>query len=99
MTLPIRPITPEEVTKEIPDFVVEAVNELINEKSGAPGRTFTILQDDIKQRVMSKTNIAFDFKWLDFEPLYESYGWRVRYDKPAYNEFYDAYFEFRPKTK
>jgi hypothetical protein len=34
-------------------------------------------------------------EWLNVEEAYRDAGWKVTYDKPAYNEFHDAYFEFR----
>ena len=39
----------------------------------------------------------FDYNWLNIEKIYEDAGWAVKYDKPAYNESYDAYFIFREK--
>lgn len=35
--------------------------------------------------------------WLDVEDIYRKAGWKVVYDKPAYNETYDATFEFSKK--
>ena len=29
--------------------------------------------------------------------LFEEAGWNVQYDKPGYNENYDAYFKFTEK--
>ena len=40
--------------------------------------------------------MIYDNNWLDFEKLYEKYGWKVMYDKPAYNETYKAFFTFKP---
>jgi hypothetical protein len=39
---------------------------------------------------------AFIFSkgYLNFEELYEAQGWKVVYDKPAYNESYKANFTF-----
>jgi len=92
MSYQIRPIGPNDVKKVIPDFVIEAVNELINEKY-TDGR-FIIRQNEIKERIKSKTDQDFDFAWLDFESIYRNAGWRVEYDKPAYNESYEAFFAF-----
>ena len=41
----------------------------------------------------------FDEHHLDFEPLYEEQGWSVSYDKPSYNETYEANWTFRKKDK
>ena len=39
-------------------------------------------------------NEIFNKGWLNIEEVYRSAGWKVNYDKPAYNESYDAYFTF-----
>lgn len=39
----------------------------------------------------------FDQGWMDFEPIYEAQGWKVQYDKPGWDETYDAFFEFKEK--
>lgn len=96
MSFPIRPIGPKDVKKSIPDFVIEAVNELINEKY-VENCSFDIRQGLIKDRIKSKTSEDFDWAWMDFEPLYRAEGWRVEYDKPGYNESYEAYYRFSPK--
>jgi hypothetical protein len=95
----IRPIRPEEVSKEkvIPLFVIESVNELLNEKSRGKGQTVTILLKDIKERVRSKTDADLNDSWFDFEPLYREAGWCVVFDSPGYNESYSSFFEFTPK--
>jgi hypothetical protein len=35
--------------------------------------------------------------WMDFEPIFRKAGWVVHYDKPAYYESYEAYYEFKLK--
>lgn len=108
-TQKIRPLTPEEASKKkqqhmisnIPDFVVEVVNDLIIKNySKALGRS-VVKQDDIVEQIVvrgySSREELFNKKYLDIEPLFESYGWVVKYDKPAYNETYPATFEFRNK--
>jgi hypothetical protein len=97
----IKPINPSEARKgdHIPDFVVDAFNQLIKEKFN--GGTATIKQDDVIQRIIEKNTVGgltrqkiFDCGWLNVENLYENYGWVVTYDKPAYNEDYPATFKF-----
>lgn len=95
MSFQIRPIGPKDVKKVIPEFVIEAVNELINEKY-TDGR-FIIRQGEIKERIRSKTSQDFNYAWLDFESIYRAEGWKVEYDKPGYNENYEAFFAFSPK--
>lgn len=92
----VKPISPNEIKKIIPDFVVEAVNELIAEKVNSQNHA-TVLQKHIVDRVKSKTDQDFDYAWLDFENVFRDAGWNVNYDKPAYCESYDAFFEFSPK--
>ena len=49
----------------------------------------------IKEEITSKT--IYDNNWLDIEDIFREAGWKVTYDKPAYNESYDAYFKFEGK--
>lgn len=96
----IKPITPNEVVSEkalyLPDEVFEVVNRLIAKHwSGAMA---TIKQDEIIESLIAQMDIdreeVFARKLLDFETVYRSAGWKVRYDKPAYDENYDAFFQF-----
>jgi hypothetical protein len=100
------PITPGKVIDEhakgsfIPQEVVEAVNELLLENGGRGGRV-QIMQEDIIERVQQKLpglerQEIFKRKYLDFERLFQSYGWSVTHDGPAYNETYKPYFMFVP---
>ena len=99
----VEPISPSDVKKIIPDFVIEAVNQLIMENWD--GHEAIILQDDIMDIVSSNDaddgkpsrREIFDKGWLDFEPLYREKGWNVEYDKPAYYEFYEPRFIFKKK--
>jgi hypothetical protein len=100
----VKPITPKEVVKEkllsIPDEVIEAFNELI--AKNWDGYRAGMKQDDIvaliKQKMsLKKDDTIFERHWLDVEDIYRKVGWIVEYDKPAYNESYDATFEFRKK--
>ena len=80
----------------IPDFVFDVVNELLAEKWN--GSTAIIKQKDIVFRICWGTgevpSSVLDRGWLNFEDIYREKGWRVEYDKPGYNESYDAFFEF-----
>jgi hypothetical protein len=100
--MPLKPITPVEAErlrdKDIPEEVIDSVNELIAKKWD--GNSATIKQKDIVRLSMKKLGIdptreIFDFRFLNFEKLYEEVGWTVFYDKPGYNESYDAYFVFQ----
>lgn len=99
----IKPITPDEIKHEIPDFIIEAVNTLLKKKWD--GKKAIIEQNDILAIVSNNDEDSdkpsrqtiFENNWLDFEDLYRKVGWKVEYDKPAYNESYDAYFKFTKK--
>lgn len=100
----ITPITPSEILDNlediIPSFVFEAVNAILKEKFR--GTSVTIKQNEIITKACQikhglKREDFFEKKWLDIEKVYEKAGWNVSYDKPAYSENYEAYFEFKPK--
>ena len=102
----VEPIRPSEVKVVIPDFIIQAVNELIEDKWN--GEEAVIEQDEILDKVVdtdqdSPTYCTRDkiFKkgWLDFEDLYRKAGWCVVYERPAYYETWDAYFKFTKKQK
>jgi hypothetical protein len=40
------------------------------------------------------SHLIFEKGLLDVETVYERAGWKVTYDKPAYNETYPATFRF-----
>lgn len=103
-----KPISPKEVAackaKSFPAFVFEAFNELIASKY-TMGRA-TVKQNDVIALILQKANSGldediltrgdiFDKGYLNVEEVYREQGWKVSYDKPAYNESYAAYFEFK----
>lgn len=95
----IRPITPEEITEmqldAMPDTVLEIVNRLITEKIRQGNAV--IYQKDIVRELVGcgfKSEEIFARGWLNFEDIYRASGWKVEYDKPGWNETYDAYFKF-----
>lgn len=101
--MPVKPFSPKEAEEakisNIPDEVLEAVNELLSESYSS---RIVLLQDKVINRVISKMeNISrqdiFENKWLDFEPVYRKQGWCVEYDKPAYNDSYGAHWVFKQK--
>ncbi len=99
--------------KIIPKEVIEAFNEIISKNWDGSSSTFKqkditalILQkmngavDDIRHpdnRDVFTSQYLYDNKLLDVEPIYENNGWSVYYDKPGYNETYDATFCFKRK--
>lgn len=42
-------------------------------------------------------NDLFENRWLDIEPVFEKAGWNVHYDKPGFNESYEATWTFSKK--
>jgi len=101
----VKPITPDMVTdvkKELlPDAVIEAWNEVIAKNWN--GKTSSFTQDEIVKRIVKKAKIkrdkVFDKRYLDVEDIYETEGWNVHYDRPGYNETYNATFEFKKKME
>jgi hypothetical protein len=106
----VKPISPEEIGNEkiktIPVAMIQAVNELLSMKWN--GTSATLRQDDIMARyfkIIGKENDranrdeVFDKHMLDFEHAYRSLGWKVYYDRPAYNESYEPTYEFTKKKK
>jgi hypothetical protein len=99
-----KPITPDEVAalqlKTIPGGVFDAFNELIAQRSTG-GNSIMIKQNEVIALICAKTGASrqevFDKGWLNVEPAYRDAGWSVEYDKPAYNESYEANFTFKRK--
>jgi hypothetical protein len=101
-------ITPKQVVDSykdgahLPEFVIEAFNELIqkNFQKTRGGGYSTILQKDAMASILAKsptpivTQKVYDERWLDVEDFYRASGWKVEYDKPAYNESYEPSFKF-----
>lgn len=98
-----KPITPQEAlqgkSKFIPEFVMEAFNELITKNFD--GKTAIVSQKEVVDLIITKcpedieSYHVFNEKWLDIEQIYVQSGWEVEYDKPGYNETYQAKFIFR----
>jgi hypothetical protein len=111
--LKVKPFNPKEAAankiSSIPPVVLKAVNQLLAEKYNQHG--VTLKQADVIKRILEldiegkldgtcmelSAAILFDKGWFDFEDLYEKQGWKVTYDKPGYNESYDANWSFEKK--
>jgi len=100
----IKPLRPAEIIanldKTTPTVVITAVNNMLTKYF--KGGSVTVKQNEIINEIMRlDSNISrseiIDNKWMDFEEVYRQYGWSVSYDKPGYNESYDATFEFKPR--
>jgi hypothetical protein len=98
-----KPIKPGEMTAvkkaTLPEAVIECWNQIIVDNWN--GRMATVKQDAIVTILASRLNISRDavYKkgYVDIEDIYRAEGWKVKYDKPGYNEDYGAYFEFTKK--
>jgi hypothetical protein len=95
-----RPIKPNEVaavaTVAIPAVVFETVNLLIARNFSHDSAV--VKQKEIVSNLVSKglfEREIFDNGYLNIEESYKAAGWNVYYDKPGYNESYDATFTFR----
>ena len=93
------PIKPSEIASEkektFPDAVIESFNELITQKFDRGSAT--IKKDEVVDLMVEKglnRNQIFDKGWLNIEDVYEQAGWKVVYNRPAYNESYLATFTF-----
>lgn len=104
------PISVDDVLKlkrnVIPIVVFDAINHLLAESFN--GHSAIIKQKDIvakiieflktpEDKVQEQTREIYSKHWLDIEDLYREQGWEVEYDKPGYNETYDANFRFSVK--
>jgi hypothetical protein len=90
-----KPISPNEVKKEttIPNYVIESFNYLIQKNWN--GTCSTIYLKDVIQDIEKRSGFALeDREYLNVEPIYRENGWKVKYDKPAYNENYSAFYMF-----
>jgi hypothetical protein len=97
----VKPLSPDEVSYEIPDFVIEAVNTLI--KRTYRGSTFTIKAKDIiaegrKTGICDTEKDWYNEKWMDFEDIFNEHGWKVTHSQPSRGDSdFDAYYTFKPK--
>jgi hypothetical protein len=106
-------LSPDDILKEkinfIPPFVIEAVNRLLGQRFS--GSSCVLLQKEVialaekigvEYRELPEggnRQMFFERHWLDFEPVYRELGWRVEYDKPAYNETYEPSWTFSRSAK
>lgn len=97
-------MTPKQVVdlkmSRIPEKVFEVFNEVIADNL-SDGYA-TVKQNDVIARILGKIDNTtrqeiFDNGWLDVEPFYRKKGWKVTYDRPGYNETYEASWTFRGK--
>lgn len=93
------PVSPKDIasvqSSTIPEFVFEAINELIALKWD--GSAAVVPVHEIATRACSKAQIernAFDPLWVNIGAAYGAAGWSVVYDRPGMYENYSAFFRF-----
>lgn len=98
----VKAIAPNEVVEarkaSMPDVVLETFNAHIAQKfndSSAVVYQDAVVKDLVKAGL--KREEIFRMGWLDIEDIYREQGWKVSYDKPGWNENYEAHFEFSVK--
>lgn len=100
-----KPISPSEALKakgeHIPSVVFEVFNDHIARNLRPQNRVSIVNQNAIIEDLVAIHNLCkldiINNKWLDVEDSYRNAGWKVAYDKPAYNETYEPYFRFEGK--
>lgn len=99
-----KPVSPDQIEdvkeKNFPDQVIESFNELLIKNFS--GGSATIKQEDVVNLMITKglnKEEIFENNWLDIERIYRSQGWIVEYDKPGFNESYEAFFKFKKPPK
>lgn len=98
----MKPITPTEALSgnHIPEFVIEAINNLIIRNLHGKSSTFTeqaLIQEILEVGDFNDPACIYKGNWLEFEELYRNAGWKVECDVPGFNESYDVTWAFTPK--
>jgi hypothetical protein len=94
-----RPVRPDEIRSQqaLPTIVYAIVNKLLAQHYDSNSRTAVITQKSIVE-ALERTGLTpsqiYDGDYLNFEDHYRAHGWDVEYDKPGYNETYEAFFSF-----
>lgn len=96
----VNAIRPEEIkdawAANIPDQVIEIFNKHIVKNYN--GMRASVKQNTVVSEIANVLNIdrdqVYKLRYLEIESIFEKAGWKVKYDKPGYNEDYDAFFEF-----
>ena len=66
------------------------------------GHSARVLQKDVVNLMVKKcldSESVYRYSWLNVEDIYRAAGWLVEYDKPGYNEDYEASFTFKKPEK
>ena len=100
-----KPITPAEVESAKTarqgnnPAVIEAANELIAQRWNGHDARFKLheLGALARQKLGWEPKREFEDGDLDIEPIFRKAGWSVEFDRPGYNESYDAFFVFKKR--
>lgn len=98
----MKPISPEELMSNIPEFVINCINNLIRQKFNYFSKEAVIGQDVLIDDIVSAaekcgeyTNSTqiFSTGWLHFEDMYRDADWTVRKSWNASSEKMEYVFE------
>lgn len=97
------PIKPKEVQSKkdaaLPEKVFEVFNKLITKNWD--GHQATVHEDEACMLIGKALKITdaqvYHRHLLDVESAYRKAGWKVKYDKPGFNEDYEAFYVFTKK--
>lgn len=96
------PITPDQVieakSQGLPPFVIRVFDELIIRKWNGTQSKVLAKEAVAMMRELSDED-PYTRRWLDIEDTYRSVGWNVEYDRPGFNEDYDAFYVFTKGSK
>lgn len=100
-----KPLSPKDVEsakaarKGNNEKVIEAANELIAQRwDGYEARFFLHeLGKLAREKLGWDGKKEFEDGDLDIEPVFRKAGWSVEFDRPGYNETYEAFFVFRKR--
>ena len=101
-------IKPDEMVQkkfeDLPDEAIRAFNEMITKNWNGSSSQFA--QKEVVALIVLRMNVdrpvdkhvtsqtIYNNHWADIEDIYRRDGWKVIYDKAAYNETYDSFFVF-----
>lgn len=96
------PITPDQVGETKRLLFPQAVFDAFNAEIAATfsSGSAVVLQGKVVDRMIAAgidRHDIFSKGYLNVEEAYKAEGWSVEYDKPGYNESYEANFTFRRK--
>jgi hypothetical protein len=82
----MKPISPDELTSDVPEFVIGCVNKLIKENWDHISKEAVVSQTELIEEIISagekcgeytNSNQIFYTGWLDFEDIFREAGWAV----------------------